>query len=162
MREAIGGAGLFQIVIVLLLLFTAYLCLSINYTAAYKVTDSVINRIKKDNGVNPIEITKVLQEAHYTSKGKCATKNDTEWTAMSFDNKVMNDNGEANYCIKKILVSRATDELPEIYYYRVKTFYNVDVPLINLIDLNVKADSSNIYGANDVNVNLPVLNNKDV
>ena len=68
MREAIGGAWLFQIVILLLLIFTAYFCLSINYTAAYKVNDSVINTIQKDEGVNPDNIKAALQEAHCNRK----------------------------------------------------------------------------------------------
>lgn len=157
MREAIGGAWLFQIVIVLLLLFTAYLCLSINYTAAYKVTDSVINQIQVDEGVNLSNIQKTLQEAHYTSRGKCDITDG--WTAMNFNSNSMNDDGKANYCIKKILVSKATDELPEIYYYRVKTFYNIDVPILSRLNLNVQADSVNIYGAqDDKNARIKVVN----
>lgn len=158
MRESIGGAYLFQIVIVLLLLFTAYLCLSINYTAAYKVTDSINNQIKKDQGVNPSNINKALQEAHYTSSGKCNTDDDRDWTGFDLQgNQIMNINEEANYCLKKIKVSAATDELPAIYYYRVKVFYRIEVPIISSFNFNVKADSPHIYEPTDA-VTLNAIN----
>lgn len=155
MREAIGGTQLFAIVIFLLLLFTAYLCISINYTAAYKVTDSVVNTIQKDGGVNTDNIKKTLQEAHYTATGECDI--DDGWVGMNFDSNNMNVNSDANYCIKKVLVSKKSEELPDIYYYRVKTFYNIDVPIISSFNLNVSADTSNIYSAKD-NINLSAVN----
>lgn len=156
MREAIGGAWLFQIVILLLLIFTAYFCLSINYTAAYKVNDSVINTIQKDEGVNPDNIKAALQEAHYTATGKC----DEGWKAMSFAGSAMNQNGDANYCLKKIKVSSKSTELPDIYYYRVKTFYNINVPIISSFNFNVKGDTANIYGAKDKNIIIKAVNEK--
>lgn len=164
MRESIGGAGLFQIVIVLLLLFTAYFCLSINYTAAYKVTDSINNQIKKDEGINPEHISNALQEAHYTSSGKC-NDGDKEvgWTPFKLSGKpTIGEDDEANYCLKKVLVTDNTGiELPKVYYYRIKVFYRIEVPIISSFNFNVQADSVNIYSPNenevDGYISMPVV-----
>lgn len=152
MRESIGGASLFQIVIVLLLLFTAYFCLSINYTAAYKVTDSINNQIKKDEGINPVNISIALQEAHYTSSGECNDgKKEVGWTPFKLNGtKPIGDNELANYCLKKIAVtSNEGQELPQVYYYRIKVFYRIEVPILNGFNFNVQADSANIYSPNE-------------
>lgn len=152
MRESIGGAGLFQIVIVLLLLFTAYFCLSINYTAAYKVTDSINNQIKKDEGIKLENISQALSEAHYTSSGKC-NDGDKEvgWTPFKLNGtSPIGEDDEANYCLKKVLVTDNTGvELPKVYYYRIKVFYRIEVPILNGFNFNVQADSSNIYSPNE-------------
>ena len=162
MRESIGGAGLFQIVIVLLLLFTAYFCLSINYTAAYKVTDSINNQIKKDEGINLDNITNALQEAHYTSSGECndPDRGEVGWTAFTF-NKGLSNNNVGNYCLKKVSVT-ANDgnELPQVYYYRIKVFYRIEVPIISSFNFNVQADSANIYSPNEESagyIKMPVV-----
>ncbi len=155
MRESIGSAGLFQIVMVLLLLFTAYFCLSINYTAAYKVTDSINNQIKKDDGINPKEIANVLKEAHYTSSGlcnKCNAAGECEegWTPFLLTgDSPMNVNDQANYCIKKIKSTSSSKDLPELYYYKIKVFYNIEVPIINQFNFNIQVNSSNIYTPNE-------------
>ena len=147
MRESIGGAGVFQIVIVLLLLFTAYFCLSINYTSAYKVTDSINNQIIRDEGVNPTNISQALSEAHYTSSGKCNQGDDDQWTGFLLDgSQLYNVDANANYCLKKIKVANSGDEnMPDVVYYRIKVFFNIDVPIISSFNFNVKADSKNIY-----------------
>ena len=52
MREAIGGTWLFQIVIVFILLFTGFLCLSINRSKAFNVKDQIIQTIQSYNGID--------------------------------------------------------------------------------------------------------------
>ena len=52
MREAIGGTWLFQIVIVFILLFTGYMCLSINHSKAYNVKSEILEIIERYNGID--------------------------------------------------------------------------------------------------------------
>ena len=52
MREAIGGTWLFQIVIVFILLFTGFMCLTINRSKAFNVKDQIIQTIQNYNGLN--------------------------------------------------------------------------------------------------------------
>lgn len=158
MREAIGGAWMYGIVITFMLIFTAYLCISINYTAAYKVSDSIINQIKKDNGVNHENIDKILQSLNYNSSGNCDSENnDTGWTAYRFGSSEIDTTSNiGNYCLKKVEVSKASSELPTIVYYRVKVFYNIDVPIISNFTFAVKGDSKNIYSP--INDYIPITN----
>ena len=52
MREAIGGTWLFQIVIVFILLFTGFMCLSINRSKAFNVKNQIIETIESYNGID--------------------------------------------------------------------------------------------------------------
>lgn len=150
MKTAIGGTGLFTIVIVVLLLVTAYFCISINYTAAYKVSDSIIQQIQNDNGINTANIRQVLSETKYASSGKCNSGVDTGWKGIMANGTVVyGDDTAANYCIKKIKVPNSTDELPDMYYYRVKVFYSIDVPFFSSVPLDVKGDTEPLYTPED-------------
>ena len=52
MREAIGGTWLFQIVLVFILLFTGFMCLTINRSKAFNVKDQIIQTLQSYNGIN--------------------------------------------------------------------------------------------------------------
>ncbi len=150
MREATGGAYLWMIVIILIFIFAGYICFSINYTSAEKVTNSVLTQIQNDEGFYPKNVNRVLTEAHYRSQGDC--NSDEGWQAFNMTNNdslIASTNGKGNYCIKKILASQGSVGVPEIYYYRIKVFYTVDVPLVNAVQFNVKADSVHLYSAKD-------------
>ena len=45
MRQSIGGTWLFSLMIIFILLFTAYLAVAINYSKSFKVKNEVINII---------------------------------------------------------------------------------------------------------------------
>ncbi len=146
MRESVGGASLFTIVIVLLLLFTGYFCISLNYTAAYKVSDSIINQIVTDEGVNLENLTRVLSEAGYSSSGVC----EDGWTAIKLGtHDSISFSNEGNYCVKRVHVASTNESTPDIYYYRIKVFYRIEVPILSNLNFNVQVDSPNIYTPND-------------
>ena len=52
MKEAIGGTWLFQIVIAFILLFTGFMCLTINRSKAFNVKDQIIQSIQSYNGID--------------------------------------------------------------------------------------------------------------
>ena len=52
MREAIGGTWIFQIVIFFILLFTGYMCMSINHSKAFNVKNTIIKEIERAEGVS--------------------------------------------------------------------------------------------------------------
>lgn len=152
MREAIGMQGIMYIIIVLLLLFTGFLCLSINFTSAFKVTDSIVNQINKDEGVDLENIASLLSEVGYTSKGDCCeSEADSSdpcggWQAFSIKTASKATTGtEGNFCIKRVKSSSDNPTIPQMYYYRIKTFYTVEIPLLNRLNLNVQANTSVIY-----------------
>ena len=148
MKEATASTWLFQIVIVLILLFTGFLCVSINFTAAYKISDALVLSIQREEGFNINQIKEELAEKKYTSDGVCGTG----WKAYAANGtEVMNPtSAQASFCIKKVEVYSGDDEMPSIHYYKVKVFYSIDVPILSELNLNVQSNTKNIYGANDV------------
>ena len=50
MRESIGGAWLFGIVVVFIVLFTSFLAISVNYSKAFRVKNYVVDTIEKYEG----------------------------------------------------------------------------------------------------------------
>ena len=52
MRESIGATWILQLVIIFMLIFVAFLALSVNYTKAYKIKNEVVTIIEKYEGVS--------------------------------------------------------------------------------------------------------------
>ncbi len=138
MREAIGGTWLFQIVIAFVLLFTAFLCLSINHSKAFNVKNMIVNTIEREEYIdldNPKDdkaikrITNYLKETSYRTTGKCPTG----YTGINRDGN--KDNHNSAFCIKlqDTRKNNAKDELPVMGYYRIVVFYQLDLPIFNNI-----------------------------
>ena len=147
MREAFSGTALFLIVIFFVVLFTGYLCMSINQNKAFAVKNAIV-RIVERHGVgkgnldslmaeNEIkdEIFEELDAAGYRSKGKCDANEG--WKGYN----VKGENNEP-YVFCLMLVTSGGDSSTEasnknpsgkLHYYKVKTFYQFDIP--GLVDL---------------------------
>lgn len=164
MREAIGGTWLFQIVIVFILIFTGYICLSINHSKAFAVKDDIIETIERYNGIdldsvtnakdnlsNPcIEaITDRLKTVSYRTSGNCTKlnsgdANDSKWAG--FNREGGRNDEHATYCIKEVNTSKGSSELPSIRYYKVAVFYQLDLPVFNsFLSFKVVGDTKLIY-----------------
>lgn len=144
MREAIGGTWLFQIVITIILIFTGYLCLSINHSKAFNVKNSIINAIEIEEGAdlsNPErdpairKIVDNIRNIAYRTTGRCPS----DYQGFNRDGKL--DSRASAFCIKK---ERAYNDasLPAMYYYRIIVFYQLDLPIFNnAFNFNVKGDT---------------------
>ncbi len=102
MREAIGGTWIFQIVIFFILLFTGYMCLSINHSKAFNVKNTIVKAIEREEGVNlsnpdndpAIEkIVEYLKETSYRTTGRCPEG----YTGYNRDGKI--DSRNSAFCI---------------------------------------------------------------
>jgi len=169
MREAIGGTWLFQIVIVFLLLFTGFMCLSINRSKAFSVKDKIIQSIQSHNGINISkgyvdgnedafsDIVTYLKENAYRTTGK---EPDDGLYYQCYDREGQNK-GESSknkvFCIAEINAAKDAvaegdsgfDELPEMKYYRVVVFYQLDLPVFHdLFNFRVVGDTKILYGGN--------------
>ena len=74
MRESVGILSLTNIVILFILVFTGYLCITLNQTKAYNVKNQVISIIQKNGGIDSQavkEIQEYMSEVGYRSSGKC-------------------------------------------------------------------------------------------
>ncbi len=156
MKEAISGISLFNIVIFLIMLFTGYICLSINYSRAYNVKNEILNVIRNQGGVCATndakcvnfksQITDYFQEGSYRSTGRCKS----DWVGYSRTGEVTNN--DAAFCVKGIKVN-SNSELPNALYYQIEVFYQLDLPIINnIFRFSVKGETTRIYRPNECDI----------
>lgn len=172
MKEAIGGVSLFQIVIVLLLVFTGIMCLTINHSKAFGVKDEIINILETDvlasaNNGNNYELSdktvnsiiEHLNEVGYRITGSCPNDN---W--VGYDRNGLKVSSNASFCIKATSVSDAyhndsikkcsngkcnstQNDYPKMVYYDVILFYQLDVPVIkNVMNFKLNGSTKVLFG----------------
>src|SRR5574344_563987 len=117
MREAIGGTWLFQIVIVFILLFTGFMCLTINRSKAFNVKNEIVQTIQTYNGINLNEecidsdtdseicsIVKYLTASSYRTTG--VDPADTySYTCFTRDGKRVAGSEKPVFCIAQVNVA---------------------------------------------------------
>ena len=159
MREAISGTWLFTIVIFFVLLFTAYLALSINYSKAYGVKNEIVEIIERRQGLwrsshndgSVDEILAYLRELGYRSSGTCPnnSSDDSEWIGYLADGSFYPATGDRNtkylFCVKRITGMKESEkgELPYSAYFRIKVFFQLDLPIFgDAFNLTVTGDTA--------------------
>lgn len=149
MREAIGGTWIFQIVVFFVLLFTGYMCLSINHSKAFNVKDTIIKAIEREEIVdldNPEsdpaiqKIVEYLKKASYRTTGTCSEG----YHSYNRDGQI--DSRNASFCIAKVnknnTIPDRYGEIPDMSYYRVEVFYQLDLPIFRKVfQFRVKGDT---------------------
>ena len=168
MREAIGGTWLFQIVIVFILLFAGFMCLTINQSKAFNVKDRIIQTIQSHNGFDIsdqcngddsalCDIAKYLTDSAYRTTGKCSAPVDGVYAYQGYtrEGKITSGNNAA-FCIAKVTTDQAImdtscgncgyTELPSVAYYRVEVFYQLDLPIFHsLFNFKIQGDTKTLY-----------------
>lgn len=156
MKEAIGGISLFQIVITLIILFTGFICLSINYNKAFSIKNELLTVIKNQGGVcvegNSMcqsfsELVKeYLLDMNYHSSGRCGDG----WVGYTRDGKLADYNSRAAFCVKGIRLGTDSSELSNALYYKVKVFFQIDLPILGgLFNFDVNGETSRISTPNE-------------
>lgn len=143
MRESIGATWIYMIAIALVLLFSGYLTLSINYSRAFKVKNEIVNIIERNKGINNESITEIntyLKKVGYRTTGDCpATSSGYSTAGLGITNDPM-------YCVESVLAHESTEESLEAYYFRVTVFFKLDIPIISSIfNFDVDGDSKTVY-----------------
>ena len=143
MREAIGGTWLFTIVIVFIVLFSSYLAISVNYSKAFKVKDSIISIIEHNEGLNSdaqAEISSYLSGIGYFVYGSC---NSSE---KGYERS--NTGSRYKYCVSK-KQSGESASLKKTYY-KVRVFFRLDLPILgSIFTFPVAGETKAIYYAED-------------
>ena len=160
MKEAIGGTWLFQIVIVFIFLFAGYMCLSINHSKAFSIKSELIESISRHGGIDQEEIAGILSKASYRTRGSCRRFNDNTcsddscWVGYNREGRNVGNDNSATFCVRKVNVGNlksaedknTVDELPDMYYYQVRVFYQLDLPIFNSIfSFTVRGDTTLLY-----------------
>lgn len=150
MREAVGSYWLTIIVITFIVLFTGYLCLSINLNKSYKVKNEIINIIQKNNGLSNDamqQISDYLARVGYRTNGRCY---DYETPINSKGQVSSNRNGF--YCVNEMITSYETDseyvkeQFPKSAYYQIRVFFSVDLPIVrNVFTFGIKGSTKKLF-----------------
>ena len=165
MREAIGGTWLTQLVITFMLVFVAFLALSINYSRAYKVKNEVMSIIEKKSGINQNSVniaSNYLRNTGYKEQGKCEkgmygitiNNNGGTYEAVKSDT-----NKKYSFCIGKNKSNQTN--FPNAAFYDVELFFKFNLPVVGDIytfhvdgqtkDISYPLDASNVCTKNDIN-----------
>lgn len=144
MRESIGGAWIFSIVIVFIVIFISYLAVSINYAKAFRVKNSIVLKIEQNEGLSSNaqdEIKTYLDNNGYYVYGEC----DKDEVGIQ---KMSGSNNKYRFCVRKNVDD--TNQTFVKTYYRVKVFFRIDLPVIgSLLTFPVTGETKAVYFAND-------------
>ena len=134
MRQAIGSTWIMQLVIIFMLIFVAFLALTINYTKAFKMKNELITFIEKNEGVSEREdgtldlINNYLSYNNYTVGGVCP---EGSYGINDLQDPVLleaQDGERYYYCIQKI--PSAGPSTMNRTRYRVTIFFHFSLPII--------------------------------
>lgn len=154
MKNSFGATLLFQIVIFFVILFTGYICLSINQAKAFNVKNEVVKAVERYapnlTGISidalgfRNDIKKIMEKQGYRLEGNC---NNLDWDGLTIYG--FNRDGTlctSTKCAVCIAEVPATIADQDAKYYKVATFYQLDLPIFNLIfNLNTKGETKIIY-----------------
>ncbi len=162
MREAIGGTWLTQLVIIFMLLFVAFLALSLNYTKAFKMKNEVLTIIEKYEGLTDKEngsiqiINNYLKNNNYRVTKRCP---EGSYGVRSLDSATLTEVTKENknnyyYCVTKM--SKSVMANGENYkeegqvYYKVNLFLYFNLPILgDIFKFDVNGSTGNIIHPGD-------------
>lgn len=131
MREAVGTTWIFQLVIIFILIFAAYLALTINYSRAFMVKNEALTIIEKYEGMQNRTIDTVngyLQTSGYKEMGVCPSG----WYGISNLDSTKAEESSSNkkyyWCYTKIKGYNNTS--PGRAYYKIRMFFKFELPVI--------------------------------
>lgn len=158
MRESIGATWIFSICLTFIILFTAYLAISVNYAKAFRIKNHIVSTIEENEGYSgdlEQSISTYLISQGYSASGTCPETIEVDGTntlALRTDwDRVACINGKADgrcgVCIYQMPVTTGNDDIcAGRSYYKVIAFFKFDLPVVNFITtFKVSGDSRYIY-----------------
>lgn len=154
MREAVGSYFLTGIVITFIVLFTGYLCLSINMNKAYKVKNEIINIIQKNNGLDNDALDQIqdyMTKVGYRTSGNCNAGEKNEWIGYGVSGNTSTTR-KSVFCVRQVLSEAqggsdyTKEQFPETVYYQVKVFFSVDLPIVRqMFTFGLKGSTKKLF-----------------
>ena len=152
MKKSVGGAYVYNLVIVFLLIAFGFLMASISYSKAYRVSKGVTSIIESysgyagTNSVTQNKIDMYLQSMGYNriemKKSDCPKKKNTEGKNATAWTK-------SGICIYQIDTQtyKDSDGKTKTRYvsYGVVSYMSIDLPLIQLIRIPIYGETEKIY-----------------
>lgn len=160
MKEAVGSYWLTGIVITFIVLFTGYMCLSINTNKAYKVKNEIINIIQKNNGFDENALAQIqdyMIKVGYRTTGDCNRNEadlDRDYAGYSISGSNQDDE-HAVFCIRATTTEYETSgdykdyiksQFPKSTYYQIKVFFAIDLPVVrHFFTFGLKGSTKKIF-----------------
>ncbi len=154
MKEAIGGAFLFNIVIAFILLFTGIMTVTINRTKAFNVKENIVASIEDAGGIAyegrflPEELIDIMAQSSYRAVGDCSIIGD-DYTG--YDRNGLLSSSESSICIKQVndhenSLGSGKDSLT--CYYSIALFYRLEFPMLReLFQFSIIGETKLVSGA---------------
>lgn len=137
MRESVGSTMSLQVIILFILIFSAFLILVINYSRAYMVKNEMLTIIEKYDGISDnsdaIKITNnYLKEKGYKTKGYCPSSwyGATELEGSRESIELAKDNKRYYYCFNEICHKDHDSDFYDSCYTKMKVFYKFNLPIL--------------------------------
>lgn len=156
MKEAIANAGVFNLIIIFVIILLAFFIGSLGYSKAFKVKNIIVNEIEKEKGYTE-EVNKTVEDL----LGKIGYRMNTGFSSNSCPlvdgGSIVNLGSNYQYCVYKFddcRTNRNTNtgeckNSKSSIYYRVVTYMYFDVPIINnLIKIPVVGETKSFVTIN--------------
>ena len=127
MREATGNTWILGLVLTFILIFTAFLCLAVNYSKAFKVKNEFLSILEKYEGYTETSrkiINEFLAYSGYSETGTCPSGYSGE-TSLSNTGKTMSTSNKNYYCIRER--KKNSDGR---FSYDIVLFYRFNLPVL--------------------------------
>jgi len=155
MREAIGGTWITQLVIVFMLIFVAFLALSLNYTKAFKVRNQLMTIIEQQEGVTSGDegsialMNNYLKGNNYTVMRPCALDSYGVGNLNSPTvEHVTNAKKKYYYCVSKVKAPSLNHEGK--VYYKVNIFFHFNLPVLgDIFTFSIKGSTGDVVNPAD-------------
>lgn len=139
MKESIGNAYIFSIIITLIGIIFLILIGSLSYSKAFKVKTKIINIIQNNEGYNDNNIRYEIDN-YLKSVGYTVTQPNSNWKCPDVNGtKAINTIRNYDYCIYRFTTVKGP-------YYKVAVFISFDIPIISsYLKIPVSGETKVIY-----------------
>ena len=154
MKEAIGGALTIQIILIFLILVNGYLVMTVNYTKAFRVKNSIISIIERNEGITEqaaSDIASVMRNAGYGIADGYLNSCPSGYTAVRAGQLSQYVGTNGGFCFKRVDFDPTGSGKMVGREYSIVTYVNVNVPGLNkLFQLvpgvfSIKGETKTIY-----------------
>lgn len=135
MRESIGGTWILQLVIGFMLLFVAFLTLSLNYSKAFQIKNEMLTMIEKKEGLTSGSNGSIALINNYLSSNSYRVKRSCPVGSYGVSDlnsntaeSVSNTSKQYYYCVEKIETPSRTHN--NKVYYKISIFFYFNLPII--------------------------------
>lgn len=150
MKEAIANAGVFNLVIIFVIVLLALFIGSISYSKAFKVKNKIVEEIEKDQGYTSETESRVeewLKGIGYRANVG-ANKNSDVCDSVVNGNggnggQLVNATGDYQYCVYEFnTCGQGSNKAKCGKYYRITTYMYFDIPILSgLLKLPVNGET---------------------